>query len=147
MGNTKSALYFKIFTTSNIIFIISALILFSQFDKPFTGTDSSSLILSIFSFISIWISGIILVISTIYTFFKTFKKKDPISHAHNIFSRYAFIAPIIGAILIYIAFNTNIPNMEYIDRRNIFATTGIISLVLINLFGFVHTFILNKRQP
>lgn len=136
--------YFKFLVISEITFILSLIIFMTLGTLLLDGHGGNiTFIVMFISCATMTISGITAPISTLYTFFKTIKKKDPMSHAHNIFSRYILVAYLVSAIylfLIYKAFdlylylNTN--NLEFLNY---------LPFLLINIAGFIHLIILNNK--
>lgn len=131
---------FKFLLESAFIFIVSTIIFTSlAIADPFH--------LPPILFITFWLSGVpfmfssaTTIITALYVFFKTFKKKGPTLHAYNIFSQYILTAAFAGLLFLLVAYST-IRFMNYdptITDENIIATIAITIFSIINISGFIH---------
>lgn len=131
--------YPKILIVSDIIFMLSALTLATIWNAPIGKSLGAYFIILLFA----GISGVATIISALYTFFKTIKKKDSSLHSFNIFSRYIILSFIVSAILLFVANNVT-RYVDYLDSGTI-NVLSILSFLLLNITGFIHLAILTNN--
>ena len=137
-----SQTHFKFLALSEIAFIISLILWMASGTLLLAGYGDNIMLLVIFFSCAIVIfSGIATLISALYIFFKTIKRKDPISYTHNIFSRYTIMAYLISAVylfLIYKVFDlySKVDNLEFLSM---------LPFIFVNIAGFIHLAILNNK--
>lgn len=136
--------YFKFLIISNLIFMPSLIIFVISGPLLLSGNGGYlALAMLIISTFSVMISCPILTVSTIYTFFKTIKRKDFLSHAHNIFSRYILAASLVSIIYLFLVYR--IFNLYNYLETNSLEMINTIPFILINTAGFIHLTILNNK--
>lgn len=136
--------YFKLLIASNVISMPSLFIFMTSGQLLLDGKGGYIVlpIMLISGFLTM-IFGNIFPISTIYTFFKTIKKKDFISHAHNIFCRYIIAACLISAIYLFLVYK--VFNLYLYLKTNNLEIVNFIPFISINIAGFIHITILDNR--
>lgn len=136
--------YFKLLLISNIISILSLFIFMTSGQLLLSGQGGYiTLSLILISGFLVMIFGNIFAISTIYTFIKTIKKKDPISHTHNIYSRYIMVACLVSGIYLFIVYK--VLNLYLYLKTNNLEIVNFIPFISINIAGFIHITILDNR--
>ena len=137
--------YFKFLVISEIIFMLSLILFMALGTLLLAGHGGNiTLIIMFISCAIMTISGVAAPISTLYTFFKTIKKKDYISHAHNTFSRYIIAAYLVSAVYLFLVYK--VFDLYLFLSTNNLEFLSYLPFVLINIAGFIHLAILTNKN-
>ena len=136
--------YFKVLIMSNIISVLSLFIFMASGQLLLSGQDGyiAFPLILVSGFLTM-IFGNVFAISTIYTFIKTIKKKDPVSRAHNIYSKYILVACLVSGIYLFMVYR--VFNLYLYLETNSLEMINFIPFILINIAGLTHLIILNNK--
>lgn len=125
----------------NTVFVISATISLILLFFTNNLNLSGAFVLSI---IFVFISGFLTIVLWLINFFASLSRMDNILFRYClIYCLYVIFAPAVGALLIYIANNSN---LDWNVNRFVNGL-GIATFVIINVAGLIHLDLLRKKQP